>query len=73
MPIPTLGEAVSKTYMVTIVETFRVEADSEDDAIDQVDALHHAHAADTSDVQVDLVTPRLVSEDYDVQDEDGEQ
>ena len=49
------GEAVSKTYLVTVVETYRVEADSEDEAITQADELRRSGSADTVDLQVEEV------------------
>ena len=49
------GAAVPTTYLVTIVETYRVEAESEEDAITVADGLHDAHQADTVDLQVEVL------------------
>jgi hypothetical protein len=46
---------VSKRYLVTIIETFLVEADDRDDARQEALELHPSTLADTLDVQVEYV------------------
>jgi hypothetical protein len=53
MTTPPMGEAVPKTYLVTVTETYRVEADSEAAAIAEVRGLRSSTRADTVDVQVE--------------------
>ena len=49
------GEAVLKTYLVTVTETYRVVAEDEAAALAEVQDLRPSTRADTTDMQVEVL------------------
>lgn len=55
MTTPNLGEAVLKTYLVSVTETYRVVAEDEAAALAEVQDLRPSTRADTVDIQVEEI------------------